>query len=873
MKNYRILKLTEWVVFRITDGAMCATIMEDLGYQFVQDRKEDGILAAFCRHAFRCFIIIPPLIVGNIVGGLAMFKNYIKIAFRNLIRHKMFSLINISGLAIGLSICMIISLWIQRELSYDRFHKNGHRIYRVERELFRDNLTSRWPITGGRYKDALISDFPEIENAVRFWRREFSIKDYNSFVHRQQLFAVDNSVFDIFDFSLEEGDPQSALTEPMTVVLTRENAFKYFGTEDVIDRSLTFEWNGEPVDFRVTGILREVPENSHVHFDMLMSISSYSEKPFTDWRSNYLFTYVLVSEKTSKSDLEEKLKTFVSRRLEAHYGDLLSQGFEIHEVLKMHLFPITDIHLHPSVNWELEAGGNVTSVYIFSSIAVLILIIACINFMNLSTARASRRAREVGLRKTVGAGINQLRGQFMQESVLFAAVAFVLALFLCALLIPAFNKIFTENLSPHLLWRAKNLIIFIGITLAVGFFAGLYPAFYLTRFDPTDVLQGGPRSGSGKSTFRRTMVIVQFSISVALIIGMFTIYQQMRYIQNRSLGFDRENVVLIPVRSRQVEQRFESMRNAFLSSSQILSVATSNDVPGETFYSNTNFISRERSDEPVLLIVLMADHNFVDTYRMDVLTGRNFSKAFSTDTMGTVILNEAAVRRFGWTPEEAVDNELSFMREARGKIVGVVKDFNYRSLHTEVEPMALLLNPDYIRTISVRIKPGDVGKTLHFLQKTWEETFPDEQFEYSFLDRRIHQLYEREDKMQNIFIVFSCFSIFVACLGLFGMAAFMTVQRTKETGIRKVLGASVGSVVLLLSKEFMRWVFLANFIGCPLAYFIMNHWLQDFAYRIELGLSVFLLPVLLTLFIAWITVSFHTIKSARANPIDSLRYE
>ncbi|MFH1941989.1 MAG: ABC transporter permease [bacterium] len=802
-----------------------------------------------------------------------MLKNYFKIAYRNFVRYKLFSFINVFGLAIGLAICMIITLWVQRELGYDRFHTKAHRIYRIERELFRDNLYSRWPITSALYKDALVNDFPEIENAVRFWRREFSIKDHKEIVHRQGMFAVDNSIFQIFDFGLEAGDARSALNEPMTVVLTRENALKYLGTDDAVGKSIPFEVNGEFVDFKVTGILREVPENSHVKFDILMSFASYPEGSFTDWRSNYLYTYVLAGENTSKAELETKLQTFVSKRLEPHYGDLLSQGFGIHEVLKMHLFPITEIHLHPSENWEMEAGGNMASVTIFSSIAVLILIIACMNFVNLSTARASNRAKEVGLRKTVGAGKHQLRGQFIQESLLLVVVALVIALVLCVMFLSVFNRIFTENLSLNALLQMKNLLILVGTTLVVGLLAGLYPAFYLTRFEPAGMNKGGPQSGWGKSAFRRTMVILQFGISITLIIGMLTVYKQMRYIQNRSLGFDKENVVLIPVRSRQAAQRFESFRNELLNSPQILSVSSSSDLPGEPFYSNMNFASPERSDEPVMFIVLMTDYDFVETYRMDVLTGRVYSKEFGADTAGTIMLNEAAVRKFKWTPEEAVGKELTYFRGTTAKVVGVVKDFNFRSLHTEIEPMALLLFPSAISDISVRITPGDIRERLHFIQQRWEETFPSEQFEYTFLDDRMEQLYTREQKMQNIFIVFSSLSVFVACLGLLGLASFTAEVRTKEIGIRKALGASIGSVIFLLSKEFIKWIALANIIAWPVAWLLMKEWLQNFAYRTHMGWLVFLFSGAVTLVVAIATFSFQTIRAARSNPVDSLKYE
>ena len=806
---------------------------------------------------------------------LTMLKNHLKIAYRNFTRHKLYSFINVFGLAIGLSVCMIISLWVLRELSYDRFHEKAHRIYRIERELFRDNLYRRWPITGGLYKQALIDDFPEIENAVRFWRREFAIKDHKNDHHRQEMFAVDNSVFEIFDFSFVDGDEQSALSDPKTVVLTRENADKYFGTGDAVGKSLTFEWEGEQTDFKVTGILDEVPENSHIHFDMLISIASFSEEEFSDWRSNYLYTYVLVSENTSKSQLEGKLKAFVTQRLEPHYGDLLILNREmgIHEVLKMHLVPITDIHLHPSPNWEVEAGGSVSSVYIFSSIAVLILIIACMNFVNLSTARASKRAKEVSLRKTVGAEKRQLRVQFIQESVLLAFVSLALALVISSLFIQTYNDIFAENLSLSLLLQLKNLLLLLGATFAVGVMAGLYPAFYLTRFEPVEVMKSGPVSGSGKSIFRRNMVIVQFGISIILIIGLFTVYKQMKYIQTRSLGFDKENVVILPVRSQQISQNYQSFRNDLKSNPQIISASASAEVPADFHYSNTNY-RRLDSDEPIILYLFFCDYDYVDTYGMEVIAGRAFSKDFSTDVEGTIMLNESGAHRFGWKPEEAVGKKLigPYSEEAVN-VVGVVKNFNYKSLRREVEPMALLLFPDYIRKISIRIMPGDIGRTLNFIQKAWETVFPGEQFEYSFLDNRINQLYEREKKMQDLFIIFSALSILVACLGLLGLVSFTAELKTKEIGIRKVLGASTGHVIVLLSKEFIKWIMLANIVAWPLAWFMMNKWLQNFAYRANIGWIVFFLAGFVTMAIAVFTFIFQTVRTASAKPVDSLRYE
>jgi putative ABC transport system permease protein len=805
-----------------------------------------------------------------------MLMNHLKIVYRNFVSHKLFSFINVFGLAIGLSICMIISLWVLRELDYDRFHEKAHRIYRIERELLRDNLYSRWPIVGGLYKQALIDDFPEIENAVRFWRREFAIKDLKNNIHRQETFAVDNSVFEIFSFNLEEGSEQNALTDPRTVVLTRENAMKYFGSGDVVGQSLTFEWEGEQVDFKVTGILEEVPENSHIHFDMLISLASVPDEEYgDDWRSNYLYTYVLVSENISRSDLEQKLKTFVTQRLEPQYGDLLvlNKDMTIHEVLKMHLFPITDIHLHPSANWEVEAGGSILSVYIFSSIAVLILIIACLNFVNLSTARANKRAKEVSLRKTVGADKSQLRGQFIQESVLLAFVSLGIALLMSSMFIQAYNGVFSENLSLSVFLHPLKMLSLVGATFLVGVLAGLYPAFYLTRFEPAQVIKGSLLAGSRKSVFRRNMVIVQFSISILLIIGLFTVFKQMKYIQSRSLGFNRENVVILPVRSQQIAQNYHAFRNELKKSSQITSLSSSSEIPADTHYSNS-YYRRPDSEEPVSVYLFFTDYDYLETYKMQVLAGRTFSRDFSTDTVGTLILNESAAQRFGWIPEEAVGKKLiGPYSEGPAQVVGVVKNFNFMSLRREVEPMVFLLDPEYIRAISVKIAPGNLEKTLGFIQDKWQSSFPGEQFEFGFLDNRVNQLYEREEKMQKIFLIFSSLSILVACLGLLGLVSFTSEIRTKEIGIRKVLGASTGSMIVLLSKEFIKWIVLANIVAWPLAWLMMNKWLQNFAYRVNIGWIVFVLAALVTMFIATFTFIFQTVKTAYADPIDSLRYE
>ena len=861
------------------------SIIEDFEETFSELSRSEGRLKALRWYWANTLKSVPEYLKKVVAWKAVMLTNYLKIAFRNLRGRKLFSFINVFGLAVGLSICIIIFLWVKQELSFDGFHENADRLYRVERRIFRDGLHSRWPITGGAYKQALLDDYPEIEDAARFWGMVFSVKDHQNMIHEQNLFAADNSVFHMFDFGLEEGEESSALTEPMTVVLSRRNALKYLGTDDVVGKSLPLEWQGELVDFKVTGILKPVPDNSHIHFDMLMSIASFPDDTFSNWRSNYLYTYVLLREGTSRPQAEEKFKSFVTRRLEPEYQDLLGKPDKATgrpDSFRMVLFPITDIHLDPSVNWEVEPGGSMNSVYVFATIAVFILLLACINFINLSTARAGKRAKEVSLRKTIGAGRAQLRGQFIQESVLSALLSLAVAVVLCSLFIPLFNQVFGQDLSALALFQPRNLFLLIGITLAVGILSGLYPAFYLTRFEPIHVLKGGLQSGSGKSAFRRNMVIFQFVVSTVLLIGMFIVYSQMSYIQTRSLGFEKENLVVIQARSQQIPQGYDAFREELRLDPRIVSVAATFDLPGNRFFSNGNFYNREEGEQFIDLIRIVCGFDYVDAMEMEILAGRGFSREFGTDvggadSAGSILLNEAAVKKIGWTTEEAVGKKLDRGGpETEAQVVGVVRDFNFKSLRREVEPAVMQLVPGQIRAVTVRVQPGDPEGTqsmLGFIRQTWESTFPGEQFEYSFLDGRLRQMYAGEQTMQNLFVVFMVLSILVGCLGLFGLADFTAEVRTKEIGIRKTLGASSGSVTMLLSREFVKWILLANVVAWPAAYYLMNRWLMNFAYRITIGLEVFILSLAIILSVSLGTIIVQTLRAALANPVDSLRYE
>ncbi len=805
-----------------------------------------------------------------------MLLNYLKVAMRNLFRSRLYSAINIFGLAIGMAACLMIFLWVQDELSYDKFHQNAESIYRVERKVdFRD-IHGQAPITSGAYGTALVQDYPEIEKFVRFDKDEISIKDQRNIFRRQALLFADNSFLEIFDFRLESGDPQTALTQPKSIILTQEMALRFLGSEDVLGQTLTVDWNGSVLDFQITGILEKVPHNSHVHFDLVASMATYPEEHLNQWFNNFLYTYVLVKNGTVPGELEEKLSGFMKKYMGAQFAAFVGPDVDITEVFQLKLKPLLDIHLYPSEQFEVEAMGSMTSVLIFTAIAFMILVIACLNFMNLSTARANKRGKEVGLRKTVGADKRQLWGQFLGESILLSFVALLFAIGFIALFLNSFNTLTQKALSVGSLFAASNIWMLLGITVVTGVLAGLYPAFVLTAFQPVKVLKGRAMSGTGKAIFRKGMAVVQFSISIILIIGTLVIFRQMEYVRNKPLGFDQENMLLITTESETVQKNIEVFRSALKENPRIMSVASSSNFPGSRSFSDTVF-KRNDSDDVYSLMFVATDYDFIDTYGFHLIQGRKFSKEFTTDIEGAVVINRAAVLELGYTPEEIVDNNILMATSETETIplnvVGVVDDFHFKSLHRSIEPLALWLVPERVRYISIRIARGDIGEMLGFVQQKWMEIYPQEEFNYSFLDERIGLLYQSEGKMSRLFTTFSFLSIFVACLGLLGLAAFTAQERTKEIGVRKVLGASVGNILLLLSKEFVKWVLVANIIAWPIAYYAMNRWIQAFAYRSSIGVWPFVMSGVLAVFVALFAVGFQALKAALTDPVTSLRYE
>jgi putative ABC transport system permease protein len=805
-----------------------------------------------------------------------MIKNYLKIALRNIRKHKGTSLVNIAGLAIGIACSILIILFVTYEKSYDRFHDKADRIYRLAVEALVGDTKIDQTYSSSETFRRLMVDFPEIEKGVKFLGLGSTpvVLNEKTF-YESKFYAVDSTFFDIFSFPLIQGNPETVLTEPNTMVVSRDTALKYFGDTDVVGKTLSadFSYGLGRMDFQITGVSENVPDNSHFRYDLLVSSASFPAIiNNSGWSSNNFITYLLLKEGTSKTWFDEKLKEFTRRHTgPERYDAALARG----DFWDYYLQPITQIHLNSDLNGEFESNGNKTYVFIFSVISVIILLIACINFMNLSTAKSSLRAREVGLRKVVGSSRNRLILQFLSESVLMSFISLALGLVIVQILLPFYRNFIGREL--HMPYFDNLLVIpaLLALGLAVGIFSGSYPAFFLSSFKPISVLRGNSGSGKGSSVLRNILVIFQFAISIFLIIGTLVVFQQLKFFQNTRLGFDKEQVLVVH-NPGALGGQVQPFKEVLSRNSQIINVAGSNTLPGESF-SNIGF-GAEGVENNFTLNLCVCDYDFLDTLRMEMVQGRFFSREFPTDSHAA-ILNEQAAKLLGWEEEEALGKKINNWARERGnfKVIGVIKDYHYESLHQEIRPQALFLNGGYYQRvenyISVRLNTENISEMVNFVGNTWNDFAPGKPFEYSFLDRDYDNLYTNERQTRSLFSIFSFLAIFIACLGLFGLAAFVADRKTKEIGIRKILGSSIPRIVNSLNVGFVKWVLIANLIAWPAAWYFMDNWLLNFAYRIELSWWMFVLASVLALFIALLTVSFQTIKAALKNPADALRFE
>lgn len=838
--------------------------MGDLEEQFYRIKREKGLLKARLIYWKQIGAALPYFIKYSIIWSVIMLRNYLKITFRNTTRHKGYSFINLAGLSIGMACTLMILLWVKNELSYDKFHKNRDNIYRIM------SYGTKYMIEGtdgtpAPLGPAIKNEVPGIENYTRFSETSKLVFKYEDKVfYETKGLITDPSFFEMFTFPFVKGDLNTAFLEPFDFVITETLAKKYFGTDDPMGKIIEIE--GKPA--MVTGVLKDIPKNSHIQFDYLTSfefintITGYG----TSWGSFNFVTYLQLTPNSSIQDMNQKITAVADKNNCPQVKD--GVGFRLQ--------PLSELHLDSRASYRNYSDiGDKKYVYVFSIIAFFVLFIACVNFMNLSTARFTQRAKEVGMRKTVGASRKQLILQFFGESFLMTLMSSVFALVLVIILLPAFNRIAGKELLLVLL-DAQFALGLGCIIFLTALIAGSYPAIYLSSFKPVNALRGAFKSqGTKGQIFRRILVVTQFSFSITLLIGIIVVFNQLHFLSHTKLGFNNENIVYIPIKEN-IGKQYNTFKTELLKDPNIFAASAQYYLFADSAFRNTDYDWEGREkDQRVDIILNLVDYDFIPMLDIELAEGRNFSKDHRTDLTQAYILNEQAVKEMGL--ESPIGKQFSYGKR-KGTIVGVMKDAHFRSLHVKIEPHVFFMMEDASEAteygvVLIKINGEKTKEAIAKIQSVWENINPISPFENRFLDQKYDSLYRKERQVGTILNAFTLFAVFISCLGLFGLASFLTEQRTKEIGIRKVLGATESGIAVQMSKQFIKWVLIANIFAWPAAYFFMNKWLQSFAYRINIGVWVFVLSAVLAVGIALFTVSYQAFKAARANPIDSLRYE
>ena len=786
-----------------------------------------------------------------------MLRNYLVVAFRNIFRNKLFSTLNILGLAFGMCSALLIFLWVNDELLYNKFHTNIGRLHRVmENQRYSDGRLYTFAATPGPMAPYIKEKFPEIELATRFTWQVNHLFQYGDKGFYEPGHFVDQDFIEMFSFPLLQGDLKTALKEKNSVVISRKMAEKYFGAEDAMGKLLTMDTKDV---FTVTGVLQDIPTNSSIQFEYLLPFQYFFDQNkqwLEQWDNNNIRTFLLLRESTDVAAFNKKLEDEIKNHAESTNVKLFTQAFG-------------DSYLYGDFENGQQSGGRIEYVRIFFIVAVFVLIIACINFMNLATAQATKRAKEVGLRKVIGAVPRQLFKQFMGESFVTVGIAALIAVIATLLLIPVFNEITGKALGLNLL-DARILVIFIAIVAFTAFVAGSYPAFFISEFKPVQVLKGQLKSGSRAAVFRKGLVVLQFSLSIILIISTAVVFRQMSYMQNRDIGFDRENMFYMWMET-DISKKFETFRTRIADGEGIESATASGQLPIGIGNSTSGFNWEGKDkDERILFTILNVDYDFIQSMKMEMVDGRPFDRKLVTDT-SNYIVNEKAAEKFGFK-NGVVGQDISY-GEKKGKIVGIVKDFNFGSLHNPIEPLIMYIQPQNFSCLLVRAKAGETERALQSVEKLHKEYAPGYPFRYSFLNQDWESFYKAESQRGKVFNTLAVLSIFISCLGLFGLSAFSAERRTKELGIRKVLGASVPGLVQLMNREFATLVIISAGIGCPAGWYLMTKWLESYAYHVDVGMITLLVASAVCLLIAVITVSYHSLRVATTDPVKSLRYE
>lgn len=805
-----------------------------------------------------------------------MLRNYFIITFRRLLKNRAISLINVSGLSIGLACVITLVAYVRLELSYDKFHSKSEDTYRITTDWINDGSHEHSAQTFSALAPILNENLTGLAKAVRILPHTGLVSMDKVNKQRESRFCfVDSTFFDVFDFQVKTGTLAGALDNPYALVVTEAAAIRYFGTTDVLEKDLYFEDNRMAQSFHITAVIKDMPQNSHFKVEFMASFSSLQNlwpSAVANWYYPPMYLYIQMTGGQSIESIDTQLKTIAGK----HLPDYVQEEKRTFLAQK-----ITDIHLQSALQNEWEANSNREYVNLFSMIAAFILFIACINYMNLSTARSSQRAAEVGIRKTMGSARNQLVRMFLTESLVTAVVAFVLALLLVNVIaIPFFKDQFQIELSYDFLFHGFNSLYLLAAILLISLCAGLYPALFMSSFRPLQALKGNDHGAGSVLGLRKGLVVFQFFISAFLLVSVFVVIRQIDYLRNKSLGFDKDHVVTITLSDRESQQNYNVLKDLLLRESFVRQATVSASLPaGEDFYGWEVVPEGLEDRKNMILKTVSSDEDFIKTYDIKIVAGRDFSKDILTDKEQAFILNQAAAKKFEWDNPIGKEFQLTFYTNdnviRKGKVIGVVEDFHFRSLYHKIEPLVMFINTHWYYTdfLSVKLAPGNIHEQVERLKGIWTSFNPDKPFEFAFLDDELDKLYQTEQRTSSLLAAFTGLSIFISCLGLFGLTSFSVQQRTKEIGIRKVLGASVFSLLKLLTKEFVLLVLVGNVIAWPLAWYGTSQWLNKFAYRIDVELAIFLVAGGAILLIAIITVGIKAMRTALMNPVDSLRYE
>ena len=790
-----------------------------------------------------------------------MFKNLLKTTVRYIRKHVGYSLLNVLGLTLGITSALFLIIYVSDELSYDRYHEKADRIYRVSSKITETDDQFTWIVAQIPFGPQAAQDYPEIESFTRFINMpralyKYEDKEYNE----ENFYYADSTVFDIFTFKVLSGEVKSAVKDPKKIVLTKTAAARYFGKSDPIGKTLTEGTNA----YEVTGVIEDVPSNSHFRFDAITARNNLP-KQIGNWGNFGVFTYLLLPQNLDVKAFETKIQGMYDAYMKQIFGPI---NIKIEYILE----PIKRIHLYSTNANEPEPTGSITYVYIFGVVAIFLILIAAMNYMNLATARSTRRAREVGLRKVVGSRRSALVMQFLGESVALTLISLIISIILMIVLLPKFNLLAGKSFSPEILYSPVVLISLLGIVLITGIFGGSYPALFLSRFSPVTVLKGEITQGSAGSLFRKILVVIQFSISVAMIVCTLVVFRQLNYLKNKDQGFDQKNVVSLQLNDREMIRKYPLLKQLLLDNEDIKYVTSTNTPMGEGSGKLVFNVETDQGMSQRGINFTVVDHDFVETLGIRIVQGRDFQKDMPSDTLNGVLVNETFVKRMGWSDPIGKKIEAGDENTLRARVVGVIADYHQTGMYNEIESL-LLAYREFNNILYIKLSGNNTEQTLSFIESKWKEVFPDQPFAYTYLSERFNRQFEADEKRGLIFTMFTILAILIACLGLFGLASYMVEQRTREVGIRKVFGASEGVVIRLISREFLILVTISIIIAVPAAYLIMSNWLENYIYRTSVGVPLLLLAAGLTLVITFITVGYKAYQASVMNPANAIRTE